>query len=179
MIESKNIAAVGKFQKTHALKGELNAILDIDPEYFEEGNAAIVDIDGINVPFYINSIRPKGMSSFLVKLDGVDSEEDARQFVNKIIYAEKSGLAPFLDVDEEDIIDNDSMIGYSIIDAESGKTIGVVDALETSTQNLLFIVKTEDDEEIFIPAVEDFIEDINDETREIRMNLPEGILDLN
>lgn len=53
MIEEKDIKAIGKFQKTHALKGELNAILDIDSEYVSEGNAVVVDIDGIFVPFLL------------------------------------------------------------------------------------------------------------------------------
>ncbi len=59
MIEVNDIVAIGKFQKTHALKGELNAILEIDSEFLEEGNAIIAEIDGIYVPFYIKSIRKK------------------------------------------------------------------------------------------------------------------------
>lgn len=65
MIEEKDIKAIGKFQKTHALKGELNAILDIDSEYVSEGNAVVVDIDGIFVPFFASSVRPKGSTSYL------------------------------------------------------------------------------------------------------------------
>ena len=70
MIEASEITAVGLFQKTHALKGELNAILDIDPDYFIEGNAAIVETDGIFVPFFISGIRPKGKTSFLSQSTG-------------------------------------------------------------------------------------------------------------
>ena len=60
MIEVNDIVAIGKFQKTHALKGELNAILEIDSEFLEEGNAIIaihefdqplvgVESDGLNL----------------------------------------------------------------------------------------------------------------------------------
>ena len=36
MIKEEDTIKIGKFQKTHALKGELNALLDIDPEYFTD-----------------------------------------------------------------------------------------------------------------------------------------------
>lgn len=116
MIESKDITAVGKFQKTHALKGELNAILDIDPEFFEEENAIIVDIDGIFVPFFASGIRPKGSTSYLIKLDGIDTENEARLFVNKTLYANKNELGEFFEMEPEEILDEDDMVGYRLYD---------------------------------------------------------------
>lgn len=179
MIESSQITAVGRFQKTHALKGELNAVLDIDPNYFTEGNAAIVEIDGIYVPFYISSIRPKGKTSFLLTIDGIESEKEAREFVNKAIYVEKSILASFLDLEEEELLDEDDLTGYHIIDAPTGAQIGIVVALDTTTPNALFIVSTTDGDDIFIPAVDELIEDIDDDEKTITMSLPEGLMDLN
>ncbi len=179
MIEVNDIVAIGKFQKTHALKGELNAILEIDSEFLEEGNAIIAEIDGIYVPFYIKSIRKKGSSSFLIQIDGIDSEDEARVFVNKTIYAEKSSLASFLEIDDEDLFDSDDLIGYSIYDSKSGKEIGKIIFLDTSTQNALFVVETEDGNEIFIPAADDLIIKIDDENKIVEMTLPEGIIDIN
>lgn len=179
MIEQKNITAIGKFQKTHALKGELNAILDIDAAFLSEGNAVIVELDGIFVPFFASSIRPKGNTSYLVKLDGIDSEEEARRFVNKIIYALKSELAPFLEVEEEDIADEDELIGYEIIDHDTNNVIGEIEAIDSSTSNLLFIVASPSGDTIYIPAAEEFVVEIDDEGKKIYMRLPEGLIDLN
>lgn len=179
MIEHSNISAIGKFQKTHALKGELNAILDIDPIFLEEGNAAIVEIDGILVPFYTASVRPKGSTSFLIRLDGIDTEGEAKNFVNKIIYALKSELASFLDVDESEITDDEDLIGYQIFDIESNEPIGRITGIDSSTSNLLFIVESADGEEIFVPAADEFIISIDDEKKLIEMNLPSGLIDLN
>ena len=179
MIDEKDIKSVGKFQKTHALKGELNAILDIDPQYVEEGNAIILDVDGIFVPFFASSVRPKGSTSYLIKLDGIDSEEEAKPFVNKIIYGIKSELAAFLDLEEDDILEDDDMVGYRIIDEANGSEIGKVESLDSSTDNLLFVVITGDGEEIFIPAAEEFVDEINDDEKIIKMSLPDGLLDLN
>ena len=78
MIEEKDIVQAGKFLKPHGLKGELNAVLDYDAEILEEDYPLIVDMDGIYVPFYAESVRPKGHFSSLVKLEGIDSVEDTR-----------------------------------------------------------------------------------------------------
>lgn len=179
MIEQKDITAIGKFQKTHALKGELNVILDVDSSFLSDGNAVIVELDGIFVPFYASGIRPKGNTSYLVKLNGIDSEEEARRFVNKIIYALKSELAPFLEVEEEDIADEDELIGYEIIDYDSNNVIGEIESIDSSTSNLLFIVASPSGATVYIPAAEEFVVEINDEEKKIYMRLPEGLIDLN
>ncbi len=179
MIREEEISAVGKLQKTHALKGELNVMLDIDPEYLEEGNPAIIDIDGIYVPFYADSIRTKGSFSYLVKFEGIDSEFEAKQLVNKTIYARKDKLKEYMEENyDEDYTLYDDLVGCTIIDTDKGE-IGNVIEIDSNTENELFIVETQDGKTIYIPLTEDFIEEIDEETKTIRMNLPDGLLELN
>lgn len=176
MIKEEDTIKIGKFQKTHALKGELNALLDIDPEYFIQGNPLILPTDGILVPYYVESVRNKGSFSFLIKIEGIDSEEAARQFVNKEILMLKEDAADWIEEDETDI--PEEFIGYKVIDKESGTTVGEITDIDTNTQNVLFILSDGDDE-IFIPASDDFIVEIDDDKNEIIMNLPEGLVNLN
>lgn len=176
MIKPEEIINIGKFQKTHALKGELNMISDIDPEYFLEGNPLIVDYDGILVPYYVHSIRPKGSTSYLVKLDGIESEEEASQFVNKEIGIIKKDAEDWLD---DEIVDSNGLIGFTVLDSETGNSLGEITDIDDSTSNLLFIITNESGEDIFIPANDDFIKEIDENEKIIRMNLPEGLIDLN
>ena len=175
MIKSDEIVAVGKFLKTHALKGELNMVLEIDPEYFEDNRPVILDYEGIWVPYYIESIRKKGSTSFLVKLEGVDSEEEASGFVNKEVFILKKDAEEWF---EDEIMDRDSLIGFRIKESDSGEMIGTIVDIDDSTSNLLFIVD-KDGETIYIPANDDFIIDFDEDNKEIIMNLPEGLVDLN
>lgn len=57
--------------------------------------------------------------------------------------------------------------------------IGVVSRVDSSTENLLFVVDTPEGDEVFIPVVDDFIQEINDEDKVIKMSLPDGLIDLN
>lgn len=176
MITHEEVISVGKLQKTHALKGELNMISDVDPQYYIDGNPLILDYEGILVPFYAETIRPKGSMSYLVKLSGVDREEEARHFVNHEVFMLKKDAPEWL---EDGTIDSDSLIGFKIIDLNTGNEIGIVEDIDDSTVNLLFVVKNAQGEELFIPANDDFIEDIDEDFKLIRMRLPEGLLDIN
>lgn len=179
MILEEEITAVGKLQKTHALKGELNALLDIDPEYLAEGYPAILDIDGIYVPFYAESIRPKGHFSYLVKFQDIDSEIEARKLVNKTIYALREPLKEFmLDNYDEEYALYDDLIGWTVETAD-GNVIGKITEIDTNTENELFIVDNPDGNTVYIPISDDFIEEVDEEGRRIVMDLPEGLLDLN
>ncbi|MCH5227444.1 MAG: 16S rRNA processing protein RimM [Muribaculaceae bacterium] len=175
MILSDEIVTVGKFQKTHALKGELNMLSEVDPQYFLEGNPLIVDYDGIWVPYYVESIRPKGATSYLVKLSGIDTEEEASHFVNKEVHILQKDAEEWLEEEEEEM----GLIGYTVVDKSSGQTIGIIEGIEDSTSNVLFIVRTPQEDEVFIPANEDLIQNIDDEKEIIELSIPEGLLDIN
>ncbi|MDE6648689.1 MAG: ribosome maturation factor RimM [Muribaculaceae bacterium] len=179
MIREDEISAVGKLLKTHALKGEMNVILEITPEYLDEGNPAILDIDGIFVPFYAENVRTKGNFSYLVKFEGIDSEIEAKKLVNKTIYALRARLKEFMieNYDEEYAI-YDDLIGWTIEDSDSG-VIGKVVDIDTNTENELFIVEATDGRNVYIPLTEDFIEKMDEEGKTIYMRLPDGLLDLN
>lgn len=179
MIDKDSLSLIGKFQKTHALKGELNAILDVPQDFIEEGNPLIVETDGILVPFFVSTIRPKGNTTVLVKLDGIDSEEEAKTFVNKPIYALKDKLKSFYKEEDEDLMDSDSLEGFSIIDSGSGEEIGKIVKVDDSTTNILLHVETAANDIVFIPLAEDWISEIDPDKRIIEMILPDGLIDLN
>ena len=175
MITFEDTITVGKFQKTHALKGELNCILDIDPDYLEN-LPLIVETDGILVPYYFDSLRNKGAYSYLVKLHGIDSEEAAKSLVNKEIRMMRKDISEWISQQEEDSFS--SLIGYDIVDAESEIVLGKIKSVEDSTENILFLLNGKNGD-IFIPATDDFIDEIDDISHIIRMRLPDGLLDLN
>ena len=174
MINREEIISIGKFQRTHALKGELNMISEIDPEYFLEGNPLIIEYDGILVPYYVEGVRTKGATSFLVKIDGIESEDEATRFVNKEIFVIKKNVEKWLG---EEIYDSHYLLGYSVIDSKTGEIIGEIKDIDSSTLNELFILE-KDDKEIIIPANEDLILDIDNELKRIKIEIPEGLFDL-
>lgn len=176
MIKKDEIVEIGKFLKTHALKGELNALLTVEDDYVTDGHPLVVEMDGIFVPFYAESIRPKGAESALIKLKGIDSQDDARQFVNKAIYGMRSDLVDYFDDPELELVAD--FVDFTIVDSRLGEIGKVVDVDDT-TANVLFIVEAADGRRIYVPAAEEFIDAINDERQIIETTLPDGLVDLN
>ena len=66
------------------------------------------------------------------------------------------------------------LVGFDILDATTGSKVGTVAAVDDTTVNLLF--ELEDGR--LIPASDDLISDIDMKQGEIRMNIPEGLLEL-
>ena len=69
-------------------------------------------------------------------------------------------------------------MGFHIIDVNINKEIGVIVSVDNSTINTLFEVRTKNNKDILVPASDYLIQDIDATKQVIKMNLPEGILNL-
>jgi len=176
MIKKEDILPIGKLIKPHGLRGELS--FEFTTDIFDEIEAPyfICEIECIFVPFFIESYRFKNKNSGLVKFEGVDSDSDAKELSKVNIYLERTLLpAGFSD---EDLKGIDFYTGYQITD-QNGKIIGEIISIDDSTENILFNVQSGSGGEILIPASDDYILEVDDDGKIIRMDIPEGLLDLN
>lgn len=179
MIEKSEITAVGKFLKTHALKGELNAVFDLEAADIDPTMPLIVEMDGIYVPFYIASLRGKGQFASLVRLNGVESEQDARPFVNKIIYMRRDDVAQIdEEADPEEGGYADDFVGYTVKETD-GSMLGTIEDVDISTSNTLFILADTQGNPLYIPVNDEWIVAIDSDQRTMTMSLPEGLINLN
>lgn len=181
MIKREELTTAGMFTKTHGVKGELSALLSVPYMLFDEHSMFICDIDGIFVPFYIESIRSKGSQGALIKPEDVNNEEKAKLFVGKDIYILKASLMEYEQRHPQEAEQGayaDDLIGYEVRDINLG-LLGTITDIEDSTANLLFIVHTPEDKTLYIPVAEPFIKSINPQTGTIETTLPEGLVNLN
>jgi 16S rRNA processing protein RimM len=178
MILKADILEIGSFQKTHGLQGELNALLDVEEDYVDAGHPFIMEVEGIPVPFYPESIRTKGKKSYLVKLDGIDSQSEAQAFVNKTIYGRRVDLIDYFDTDGDELLTESDLIGATVIDKELGE-IGKLLDVDTSTQNTLLVIEKEDGSEIYIPYVDEFVEEYDEDENIFYVSIPESLLNIN
>ena len=169
MIRQEEVYKIGKLGKTHGVKGEISFLFDDDVFDRTDADYLILEIDGILVPFFIEEYRFKTDSNALMKFDGIDTQERARELTGCDVYFRR------------DIADEDSehlswaeLIGYTLIDAASGAEVGTIASVDDSTINILF--ELEDGK--LIPASEELITNVDTSKHQIAINLPEGILEL-
>lgn len=162
----------GTILKTHGVKGEVVIATD-QPEEFVAGGMFIVEIEGLDVPFFINSVRPRGAESLLVTIDDIADEHDAAEFVGLTTYAYDQSDNAHGAADTDDRITADQLVGYTLFDEAT--PVGTITGLrEITTDNWLFEVG----DGILVPIADELIIDIDSDARTITMNLPSGILDL-
>lgn len=178
MINSDQLIEIGKIQKLHGLNGEMTASIT-DSVFDDVKNCPyfVCEMDGIFVPFFIKNYRFRTDTTILLTFDGIESQEAALEFCGLTLYFDRKCFtkkeAEQYDVEVEE---EDSLIGYTIIDRNYG-VLGKVIDIDDQTANVLFIVEY-NDSELMVPAAEDLVEAIDDEEKTIIMNLPQGLINL-
>ena len=166
------LRGVAQVNKPHGVSGEMSFSFTSDIFDREDVPYFVFEIQGILVPFFLEEYRFKGSTTGLLKLDGVTSDERAREFYGLTIYLPKK----FLEKVEDTEIELDYFAGFSLIDADKG-LLGVISEVDQTTENVLFVIPTTNDE-LLIPAGEEYIEKIDHDKKIIYVRLPEGLLDL-
>lgn len=168
MIRREEVYKIGRLGKTHGVRGEISFLLDDDVFDRTDADYLILDIDGLLVPFFIEEYRFKTDSNALMKFDGIDTQERARELTGCEVYFPRT-LA-----DEDEAVSWAELVGYDLIDSNSGKIVGEIAAIDDSTINILFELT----DGKLIPASEELIQQIDTKRHQIEINLPEGILEL-
>ena len=169
MIKPEEVYRIGRLGKTHGIKGEVS--LQFDDDIFDRVDAdyLVLDVEGILVPFFMEEYRFRSDTVALVKFCDVDTQQRASELTGCDVYFPRT----LADEDEENV-SYAMLVGFSIIDADTEDKIGTIAAVDDTTVNLLFELENGR----LIPASDDLISDIDMKKGEIRMNIPEGLLEL-
>ena len=173
MIKQEDVYKIGKLGKPHGVKGEINFIFDDDVFDRTDAEYLVIEIEGIMIPFYMEEYRFHGNETALIKFCDIDTQEQAKELTGHDVYFPRAQAAA-----DRSTVSWAQMHGLRLIDAISDRAIGIIYRVDDSTPNILFEVNTADGHTALLPANEHLIEKIDMDKREIRMKLPEGILDL-
>ena len=171
MIKEEEVYKIGIINKPHGIHGELSFTFDDDIFDRVDADYIVCLMDGILVPFFIESYRFRSDSSALIKLEGVDDEQQARRFTNTEVFFPKKHA----EGTEDEDLTWAYFTGFIIKDVKEGE-IGKVTDVDDSTINTLFVVD-QNGKELLIPAQEDFIVNLDREARIITMDLPSGLIE--
>ena len=169
MIRTEEVYKIGKLGKVHGVKGEISFLFDDDVFDRTDADYLVLDIDGILVPFFIEEYRFKTDDNALMKFEGIDTQERARELTGCEVYFPRE-----LSETDEEHLSWAAIRGFELIDANNGKSAGRIASVDDSTINILF--ELEDGK--LIPASEELITNVDTKKQQIFINLPEGILEL-
>jgi len=169
MIREEEVYQIGKLGKTHGVKGEISFLFDDDVFDRVDADYLILKVDGIFVPFFLEEYRFRSDANAIVKFEDIDTQERAKELTGCEVYFPRE-----LADNDDDSISWAAIVGFDIIEAESGSKIGRIASVDDATLNILFCLE----DGRLIPASEDLITAIDQQARSITMHLPAGLLDL-
>ena len=173
-----DFVTLARVLKTQGRHGEIAVELHTShPDRFAPGMTLFaLGQDGKRREVELEGLWPhKG--GLVLKLKGIDSINDAETFFRCEIQVPASERAP-LEPGEAYISD---LVGCDVLD--NGIKIGQVKAVQFGAGDAPLLVVRDGDREHLVPLAEEFLEsdtgDLDVANKQIRMRLPEGLLEMN
>ncbi|MBK7936547.1 MAG: hypothetical protein IPJ82_05435 [Lewinellaceae bacterium] len=177
MAENQYIG-IGYTKKTHGLKGELKLIVeDRYLEDFLKNERIFVDVKGTKVPFFITNVRGKG--EMILKLEDVDSLDVAYGLQSREIFLREKDLVPDHEREleiEEETLEYEHLTGFLLRDKNLGEIVTIEEVLEMPQQEMALLKYK--GREVLVPLNERFVVTVDDKTKTVHTDLPEGLLDM-
>ncbi|MCI8553920.1 MAG: 16S rRNA processing protein RimM [Clostridiales bacterium] len=164
----KRYLEAGQVVGTHGVCGELRVqpwcdspavLASLKTLYFDEGRT----------PVRVRSRPHKNVT--LVKLEGVDTVQDAAALRGRVLYLDRQDLE--LPSGHYFIQD---LIGLSVTDADTGKVYGSLKEVSPTGANDVYHVNT-DRGEVLIPAIAEVIAEVDLEAGVMRIRPLKGLFD--
>jgi 16S rRNA processing protein RimM len=171
-IMSDNYRNIGRLVAVFGVQGELvlqhrlgkkTALKGLKTLFLEEKKDELL-------PWFIESTRIKGPEELFVKLEGLDTKEAARRMVRREVWVREEDFSRVAGKSAPI-----SLVGFRLFDGphDLGE---ILEVIEQPHQVLCRIDL--DGKEALIPLHEETLRGIDQKKREVRVELPDGLLDV-
>lgn len=166
----KRYLEIGKIVAVQGLKGEVRVepwcdsqefLCEFDTLYFDKGET----------PVEISRSRPH-KNIVLMKIEGVDTVEQAQNLRNKILYMDREDV----ELEDGNYFVQD-LIGLEVIDNDSGESYGKLCEVSFTGANDVYHIKGSDGKIRLIPAIPDVVIDTDITNGIMKIHVLEGLFD--
>ena len=165
---------IGRVSGTHHLKGTLKVTSTFDDIDVLVGNKVILNLkNGEKKIYTVVEARRINDKIILIDFSEITNKSDASTINGAEINIRRDLLGEI----SEDSFYNSDIIGMEVINADGSILGSVEDVLETGAHDI--IVVNDGADEIMIPAVEVYVLDIDFDSRKIKVDVPEELININ
>lgn len=170
---TKDCFLLGHVAKTHGFKGEISIKIDADDPYRYEGiEALFIEVHKQLTPFFLNYFKINNKGIAKVKIEDVDTEENARLLLGNNVYLPLTALPPL----KGNNFYYHEVIGFKVIDKLKGEIGTIADVMDQTSQAILVI--DFNGKEVLIPITNETIISVERKDKKLNINAPEGLIDL-
>ena len=164
---------LGHIVKTHGVKGQVVASFDVDyPEDYDELESVFLEQQGRLVPSFIDYMEPQAKGRFIIQFEDIKTLEQAEKLRNISLYLPLDELPEL----EEGQFYFHAVIGYRVVDQNHGPLGTVKEFYDMPQQQLMAM--DYNGEEMLVPVLDEVFVRADHETKELHVNLPEGLLEV-
>jgi|UniRef100_UPI00404A2C40 16S rRNA processing protein RimM len=163
---------IGYITKTKGLKGEVQVYFEYDEPADLPLESVFAEINGKLVPFFISTYKLQNNQTGNFYFDDIDTIEKAQTLIRKKLYLSNS-LKPVREDDEFLITD---LKGFIVHDQTVGE-LGDIIEIHEYPQQFVAVVSYKF-KEIMFPLNDDLIVEIDEGKGILKVDLPEGLIDL-
>lgn len=172
-IFSGGLLLVGKVIGPHGLGGLLRiwAFAGSNASFLDAESVMLRSVSGKTREYTVIDIRPH-KNTFLLKLEGLQSIDEAETFRNADIFVNKEAL------DRSD----DEYFWYELLGLnvylDTGQYVGIISEIIPTKAHDIYVVR-EGDKEICIPAIYEVVRGVDVANKKMVISALEGLLELN
>ena len=166
MINKDSLISIGYISRPHSYKGDVQLTLERKIVPLKRDDFLFIKIQGQFIPYKMIGIKGKDDEPILT-LEFIDTFDKTEEIIAKEVFTDKEVLP-----EESEL----TFIGFQVIDKYLG-AIGIVKDIVEMPQQLMLLVPY-NGELKYIPLVDDFIDYISPEDKEIVLILPDGLLEI-
>jgi 16S rRNA processing protein RimM len=161
--------AVGFLRRPHGVRGEM--LMDVHTDFPERLKTGVRVFVGPGYqPMEIASQRPHA-AGMLVRMQGVNSPEEAGRFRNRWVYVLAADRPPL----PEGEYYHHQLIGLTV-HTDQNQVLGILtDIIETGA-NDVYIVRDSAGREVLLPAIPEVILDVDPTSGRMRVHLLDGLV---
>ncbi|TCK82987.1 ribosome maturation factor RimM [Albibacterium bauzanense] len=163
---------IGYITKTRGLKGEIQLFFEFkDPDLLDL-DLIFIEINRQLVPFFVSSYKLQSNNTGYFFLEDIDHIDKAQELLRKSVFLPNTKMP---EREEGEFLIED-LKGFNVFDSNYGE-LGVILEINEYPQQFVATVSYQSQEVLF-PLSDDFIEEIDEEKKELHINLPDGLLDV-
>jgi 16S rRNA processing protein RimM len=170
---------VGRVLRSFGVFGEVKVSLfvdfDTEPDNHTEGfspvEAFFFDTPEGPLPYFVTHIRNWDSPQQVLKLEEINSKEEAQKLIGKTFYLPDEDVA---DTEEEG--EFTYLIGYLMLN-QLQEPVGVIQDIYVTTYQEIASVVVQD-KEVLVPLHDELILEIKESEKQVVVDIPDGLLDI-
>lgn len=164
-----NSILIGKIVNIHGIKGEIKVYPYTDDiENLSKLKEIYLD-EKLEKKYIIKSSKIQ-KNMLILKLDSIDSVEEAEKLRNMNLYI------PKLEVKEEDTYYIEDLISLEVIDIKNNVSIGKITYVFNNGANDVYEILTNDGKKVYFPAIKQVVKQVDIKNNKIYVEVMKGLI---